>query len=116
MPERVASAVLAELLGTLAHPERIRAVEELRNGELDVNTLCERVGTAHAKMSQHLAKLRALRLVAVRRDGRHVYYHLTDPALATWLRDGLAIAHSEVANAEQVRFALDEARDAWTQE
>lgn len=113
MAEELASTILADLLGVLAHPDRILAIEELRRGELDVNTLCARVGTSQAKMSQHLGKLRALRLVQTRRDGRHIYYSLANIALAAWLRDGLGVALTELAGAEERRYALDEALEAW---
>ena len=40
MPQQsLASREMASLLGVLAHPHRIRIVEELRAGELDVNSL-----------------------------------------------------------------------------
>ncbi len=116
MPEELASAILAELLAVLAHPDRILAIEELRHGEMDVNTLCARVGTAHAKMSQHLGKLRSLRLVNARRDGRHIYYSLANLALAGWLRDGLGVALTELAATEEMRSALDETLVAWKEE
>ena len=35
-------------------------------------------GTSHSAASHHLRLLRSLRMVSVRRDGRHAYYALYD--------------------------------------
>ena len=77
------------MMGVLAHPERIWLVEELHGGERDVASLQVTLGVAQAKVSRHLAVLRAHRIVTERRDGRHVYYRLNHPDLATWVADGL---------------------------
>jgi DNA-binding transcriptional ArsR family regulator len=90
MPEReVVSRELGTLLGVLSHPHRIRIVEELRDGERDVQTLQRRLGIRQAGVSQHLSLLRAHRIVVERREGRHVYYHLVHPQIASWLMVGL---------------------------
>ena len=104
---------LADLLRALGHPQRVGLVEELRGGEQDVNHLCEALGCSHARMSQHLAKLRALRLVRMRREGRHVYYRLADPRLAGWLLDGLDFVESEYADTEHIRASVHAAREVW---
>ena len=112
---RLATQALAELLGVLSHPDRVRIVEELRQGELDVNHLCERLGLAHARMSQQLSLLRNARVVVDRREGRHVYYHLADPRLAAWLLDGLAFVETGADRAERVRSAIHEVRMLWSE-
>ncbi|MCP6768773.1 metalloregulator ArsR/SmtB family transcription factor, partial [Klebsiella pneumoniae] len=67
MPHRdLVTKELAELLGVLAHPHRIRIIEELRDGEHDVNSLQQVLGISHSGVSQHLMVLRASRLVSVR--------------------------------------------------
>ena len=115
MPERVfATKELAKLLGVLAHPERIRIVEELRSSELDVNSLQKLLGVAHSRVSQNLALLRSHRVVAERREGRHVYYRLVQPRIAGWLLEGLDFLERELAMNEEMRSALDRARERWT--
>ncbi len=90
MPSRIAVArELADILKVLAHPDRVRMVEELRSGELDVSTLAERLQLAQARVSQHLTLLRSHRLVGDRRLGRQHFYHLTQPELAQWIVSGL---------------------------
>lgn len=108
MPRSIALAELADLLRILAHPDRIRIVEELRNGEQDVGSLAEVLEAPSSRVSQHLAVLRAHRVVHRRRDGRRVLYHLDDPDLAAWLIAGLDYLHS---GAKALQDAIAEARD-----
>lgn len=71
----------AEVFQVLAHPTRIHIVECLRDGELPVSVLLERVGVEPANLSQHLGVLRSKRLVTNRKDGNQVLYSLRDPML-----------------------------------
>lgn len=114
MPHRVIVAKeLAELLGVLAHPQRIRIVEELRDGERDVNSLQAALGITHSGVSQHLSLLRAHRLVRERRQGRQVFYHLRQPELAAWLTEAMRFLEDESTAAEQLRDAIIKTRAAW---
>ncbi|MEQ1692515.1 MAG: metalloregulator ArsR/SmtB family transcription factor [Gemmatimonas sp.] len=115
MPFRIhASQQLAEMLSVLNHPHRLRIVEELGLGELDVAALAELLATSSSSTSQHLAKLRARRIVLERRDGRHVYYHLTNPRLATWLLDGLRLLEADSEGSRTTKRDLRRAREAWS--
>src|SRR5258707_17928 len=117
MPEPfLVTKELADLLGVLAHPHRIRIIEELRETERDVNTLQTALGISHSGVSQHLSVLRAHRLVAERREGRHVYYHLRQPKLARWLVDGIEFVAGTQEVAEDVRQAIETLRARWATE
>jgi DNA-binding transcriptional ArsR family regulator len=102
---------LARFLGVLAHPNRIHIVEELRGGERDVNALQDALGISHSGVSQHLALLRAHRLVAERRVGRRVFYRLLQPALAAWLTAGLTFIEPE--SHQQLHVAVEQVRGLW---
>jgi hypothetical protein len=55
MPYRtIVSKELAELFGVLAHPHRIRIVEELQSGEKDVGTMAEVLQISHSGVSQRI--------------------------------------------------------------
>lgn len=115
MPFRIlVTQQMSELFGVLAHPHRIRIVEELRDGEKDVNTLTRILGISHAGVSQHLTLLRAHKLVYERRQGRHVFYRLRQPQLATWLIEGLQFITPDAETVEQMRSAVEKAREAWS--
>lgn len=114
MPGRaIIAKELAALLGALAHPHRIRIIEELGGGECDVNTLQHELGISHSGASQNLAILRAHRLVIERREGRRVIYRLAHPDLAAWLLRGLDFLEHEFVQGDQVRELLDTVRQQW---
>jgi ArsR family transcriptional regulator len=71
----------SEIFQGLANPTRIAMVELLREGELSAGQLIEKLGIEQANASQHLAVLRAKRIVVSRKVGNQVYYSLRDPAL-----------------------------------
>jgi ArsR family transcriptional regulator len=114
MPHRkVAAKELATLFGVLSHPERLQIVEELGDRELDVATLTGILGVSHAKTSRHLGSLRAHRVVHERQEGRHVYYRLTQPALAAWVTDGLRFIATSQSAAADIREAAIKSRADW---
>lgn len=71
----------AEFFKALAHPLRIRILDELRKGEVGVNDLCSRLDVEQSNLSQQLAVLRARNILATRKDGNNVYYSVRDPQL-----------------------------------
>lgn len=111
----VVARELAEIFKILSHPDRIRLVEELSSGERDVNTLHERLSLPAARVSQHLALMRAHRIVEERRDGRHVYYHLVQPEFAHWIVDGLEFLERLHAGDPKAQEILADARTLWSQ-
>lgn len=114
MPHKaLVSKQLAEVLGALSHPHRIRIIEELRNGEHDVNSLQLALGISHSGVSQHLMVLRANRLVSERREGRHVFYHLRQPGIAGWLLNATQFLQEGTAEADELREAIDKTRKEW---
>ncbi len=114
MPTRmIAARELAKFFGVFSHPDRVRIVEALREGERDVNALQELLGVSHSRTSQNLAVLRSNRVVAERREGRHVFYRLTHPAVAEWVVGGLQFLEAELADVVQRRMAIEAARQVW---
>jgi len=74
------SAKLAsELLAALANDKRLMILCHLVHGETKVFELAALVGLSQSALSQHLAKLRALGLVATRREGQWIYYRIASP-------------------------------------
>jgi DNA-binding transcriptional ArsR family regulator len=90
MPSRlIVSRELADLFRLLAHADRLRLIEDLRGGEKDVTGIAQSLDLPTTRISQHLALLRAARLVEERRDGRSHFYRLAHPLLAGWVLDAL---------------------------
>jgi ArsR family transcriptional regulator, arsenate/arsenite/antimonite-responsive transcriptional repressor len=60
----------------LADPLRIQIIELLRNQELCVCELCEKIDVSQSKLSFHLKNLKEANLVNSRQEGRWMYYSL----------------------------------------
>ena len=71
----------AEFFKALAHPLRIRILDELRKGEVSVNDLRSRLNVEQSNLSQQLAVLRTRNILAARKNGQNVYYSVRDPQL-----------------------------------
>lgn len=92
----------------------MRILVELHHGEIDVNGLQKILGISHSGVSQNLSILRAHHLVRERREGRRVFYSLTNPRIAEWLIEGLEFLAGGLIHHEDLRNALQEARQQWT--
>ena len=113
MPHRVlVTTELAELLAVLGHPHRIRIIEELRDGECSVTLLQDTLGINHSGVSQHLMLLRARRIVCERRQGRHVFYRLRQPEIASWLLSATEFLE-QASEAQELQKAIRKVRRAW---
>ncbi|WP_249150893.1 ArsR/SmtB family transcription factor [Bradyrhizobium japonicum] len=76
--ERQAKEV-ATLMRMLASEHRLLIVCKLVEfGEASAGTLAEEVGLSASALSQHLAKLKAERVVAARRDSQTIWYRIAD--------------------------------------
>ena len=71
----------ANIFQALAHPTRIAIVELLRDGELPVSIIIERLGLEPANASQHFAVLKSKNIVINRKEGTQVFYSVRDPLL-----------------------------------
>lgn len=113
MPHRIlVTKELAAFLGVLAHPHRIRIVEELRQGECDVKSLQDTLSISHSGVSQHLMVLRAHRMVSERRQGRQVFYRLRRPEIASWLLEATEFLGQD-SEALELREAIRKSQEAW---
>lgn len=71
----------AEICKTLANPKRLEIIASLKDGELSVGELVERIGATKANVSQHLAVLRQRRVVQSRREGTNIFYRINNPKI-----------------------------------
>lgn len=86
---------LATGLAVYGNPTRLRIhVLLVRTSEMCVCDLAEVMDMTVSAVSQHLAKLRAHRLVKFRREAQTLYYSLTDHALNGVMRDALETARA----------------------
>ncbi len=73
---------VADLLKTLSHPARLMIVCSLVESEYSVGELEEKIGVGQPHLSQHLTVLRSSRIVETRRDGKQIFYRLTEDKAA----------------------------------
>src|SRR5215472_10815002 len=71
----------AEFFKALAHPTRIRILEQLRNAEATVGDLQRTLGLDQSVVSQQLGVLRRQGLVEAEKQGATVRYGVRDTAL-----------------------------------
>ena len=68
----------ANFLKAISHEGRLMILCQLADGEKSVTELEELLAARQAAVSQQLARLRLEGLVTPRRDGKAIYYSLTD--------------------------------------
>jgi ArsR family transcriptional regulator len=68
----------SNFLKAISHEGRLMILCHLANGEKSVTELEELLSARQAAVSQQLSRLRMEGLVAPRRDGKTIYYSLTD--------------------------------------
>jgi Predicted transcriptional regulators len=73
---------VANLLKTLSHPARLMIVCTLVEGEYSVGELEEKIEVHQPHLSQHLTVLRGSGIVETRREGKQIFYRLTEEKAA----------------------------------
>lgn len=69
----------SELLKKVAHPTRLAILCALEKNPLCVGDIVEKLSHISQPMiSQHLAVLKANRILADKKDGQFVFYHISD--------------------------------------
>jgi ArsR family transcriptional regulator len=77
LPEELAE-LIARRFRALSDPLRVRILDLLRNEELSVSVLAERLDASQQNVSKHLALLTESGILARRKEGNHVYYRIAD--------------------------------------
>jgi ArsR family transcriptional regulator len=82
-------AHVAELFRAFSDTSRVRIMSALLDGEKNVGALAELVGISESAVSHHMRGLRQTHIVTARRDGKEVYYSITDPHIVTLFKQGV---------------------------
>lgn len=75
----------AQVIGALAHPIRVAIVDLLRDGEVCVCEIAERVGAERSNTSRHLAVMLKAGVLKTRKEGLQVFYSLRTPCILNFL-------------------------------
>jgi DNA-binding transcriptional ArsR family regulator len=76
----------AETLRLLAHPVRLKLIDQIRAGPVPVGVLAKLVRQPQHVVSQHLNRMRLHGILSRRRNGRQVIYRISDPQVLDILR------------------------------
>ena len=82
-------AHVAELFRAFSDTSRVRIMSALLDGEKNVGALAELVGISESAVSHHMRGLRQTHIVTARRNGKEVYYSITDPHIVTLFKQGV---------------------------
>ncbi len=72
----------ARFFRAFGDPTRLQILVHLLEGEKNVGELVQLLETSQSRVSNHLACLRWCGLVVTRREGREIYYSVTDDRVA----------------------------------
>lgn len=111
-PKRALLAQFAAVAKALAHAHRLEILEQLAQGERSVEVLAGRAGLSIANASQHLQQMRQAGIVAPRREGKFVFYRLTDDSVLDLLAALRRIAERNSAEVERLIRSYFDARDS----
>lgn len=78
-------ADLSEIFAALSDPTRVRIIYAIRTTEHSVGDIANLLGLSEPLVSQHLRRLRTLRIARMRAQGRFHYYQLDDDHVETLL-------------------------------
>jgi ArsR family transcriptional regulator, lead/cadmium/zinc/bismuth-responsive transcriptional repressor len=96
--EAIAPAISRQLAGvfkSLSDPTRLRIISLLSAREFCVSDLAAALQVEQSTISHQLRDMRSQRLVAFRREGRHIFYRLDDPHVRSLFEQALAHIQDE---------------------
>ena len=71
----------AEMCQVFSHPKRLEAINVLRDGEMTVTELSQKLGLTIGNLSQHLSMMKERHILLSRKEGNMVYYRIANPKL-----------------------------------
>ena len=71
----------AEMCQVFSHPKRLEVINVLRDGEMTVTELSQKLGLTVGNLSQHLSMMKERHILSCRKEGNMVYYRIANPKL-----------------------------------
>lgn len=93
---------LARLFSLIGQPARIQILFALAQGDACVCHLETLLGMRQAAISQHLMLLRNAGLVETRREGRNIFYRLSQPESLEILRGAARVSAMDLSTLENL--------------
>ena len=71
----------AEMCQVFSHPKRLEVINVLRDGEMSVTELAQKLELTIGNLSQHLSMMKERHILVTRKEGNMVYYRIANPKL-----------------------------------
>ena len=71
----------AEMCQVFSHPKRLEVINVLRDGEMSVTELAQKLELTIGNLSQHLSMMKERHILLTRKEGNMVYYRILNPKL-----------------------------------
>ncbi len=71
----------AVMCQVFSHPKRLEVIDVLRDGEMTVSELAQRLRLPVGNLSQHLSMMKERHILVTRKNGNLVYYRIVNPKL-----------------------------------
>ncbi|NNH79303.1 ArsR/SmtB family transcription factor [Acinetobacter terrae] len=78
--------LVSDCLKVLSNPDRLKILCVLVEGELNVQQIELRTDIQQPTLSQQLTVLRKADMVSTRREGKQIFYQVTDPKVLTLMQ------------------------------
>ena len=101
----------AKTLKALAHSRRLEIVQLLQNQQLPVTDIYQMLDLPQANVSQHLIVLKQAGILSTRKQGKQIYYQVTDPVFfnaLTCLREFLVKKHKDTDLTDEFALTMTE--------
>jgi rhodanese-related sulfurtransferase/DNA-binding transcriptional ArsR family regulator len=111
-PKQALFIQFAAVAKAIAHAHRLELLELLAQGERSVEALADKAGLSTANTSQHLQQMRRAGVVSTRREGKFVYYAVSDATVFHLLAALRSLAERNSAEVERVIRSYFHDRDS----
>jgi ArsR family transcriptional regulator, virulence genes transcriptional regulator len=96
-----------EICKALGHPIRLAIVDRLHSGEAAASELISALEMSKANLSKHISLLVHGGIVESRKEGRQIYYRLTDPEIHKACAVMRSILYRRLKEGEKLASAIN---------
>ncbi len=95
---------VADMFKAFAEPTRLAIIQELKDGELMVSQIVDRLTTSQANISKQLKLLHGSGVLARRKQGTQVFYGIADPMVFELCRTVCEKLNRDAVKPARLRF------------
>lgn len=103
---RITESLLADIFSALGHPNRLRIIDALREGEICQCVLPDQLQIEQSNLSRHIKLLSTSGVIRTRKDGTRIMLSIADPVLYE-LIDEIKLLLSTRLNLQLTRLESD---------